>query len=195
MPLDRDFETLYYFICVLSTATDLTKVNKAQHSFPSPDHDHGRCLDEALSAAERLCAERGVRITPARRRVLELVWQRHAPIGAYDILSELQRDADKSGKSGTKIAPPTVYRALEFLMEQGLVHKVESQNAYIGCSHPEAGHDCGFLICRSCGAALEVKDEELSKRLAALAGRHGFAVEDSTIEIKGLCPACQPKAA
>ncbi|UUX49750.1 transcriptional repressor [Nisaea acidiphila] len=164
-------------------------------SFPAPDHDHGQCLDDALSAAERLCAERGVRITPARRRVLELVWQRHAPIGAYDILSEMQKDADREGKTSAKIAPPTVYRALEFLMEQGLVHKVESQNAYIGCSHPEAGHDCGFLICRECGAALEIEDEKLSTLLKTMASRHGFTAEESTVEIKGICPACKAGAA
>lgn len=170
-------------------------MHKSDESFPSPDHDHGQCLDDALSAAERLCAERGARITPARRRVLELVWQRHAPVGAYDILSEMQKDAEREGKASAKIAPPTVYRALEFLMEQGLVHKVESQNAYIGCSRPEAGHDCGFLICRDCGAALEVEDEELSALLAALARRHGFTAEKCSVEIKGLCPTCKSAAA
>ena len=123
-------------------------------SFPKPDHDHGQYLKDAMDTAERLCSERGVRITPARRRVLELVWRRHAPIGAYDILSEMQRDVEKDGKPETKVAPPTVYRALDFLMKQGFVHKIESQNAYIGCSHPEESHDCGFLICRECGSAL-----------------------------------------
>lgn len=166
----------------------------ARNSFPGPDHDHGRCLHDALGAAERLCAKRGVRITPARRRVLELVWQRHAPVGAYDILSEMQRDAEKDGKPGAKVAPPTVYRALDFLMEQGLVHKVESQNAYIGCSRPEGNHDCGFLICRECGSALEIEDDTLSALLGSLASRHGFEAQRSTVEIEGLCPSCRSEA-
>lgn len=167
----------------------------AHNSFPKPGHDHGRCLNDALGAAERLCAERGVRITPARRRVLELVWQRHAPVGAYDILSEMQRDAEKDGKPGAKVAPPTVYRALDFLMEQGLVHKVESQNAYIGCSHPDGSHDCGFLICREYGSALEIEDDSLSNLLSELASRHGFEARRSTVEIEGLCPSCRSRAA
>ena len=163
-------------------------------SFPKANHDHSQCIKDAIGTAERLCSERGVRITPARRRVLELVWRRHAPIGAYDILSEMQRDVEKAGKSGAKVAPPTVYRALDFLMKQGLVHKIESQNAYIGCSHPGESHDCGFLICRECGAALEIEDNRLSALLSELASRHDFEPRRRTVEIVGLCPACKSTA-
>lgn len=147
-----------------------------------------------MDTAERLCSERGVRITPARRRVLELVWRRHAPIGAYDILSEMQRDVEKDGKPETKVAPPTVYRALDFLMKQGFVHKIESQNAYIGCSHPEESHDCGFLICQECGSALEIEDDRLNTLLSELASRHDFETRRSTVEIEGLCPSCKSAA-
>lgn len=166
-------------------------MHATEETFPAPEHDHARCMDEALVAAERLCAERGSKLTPVRRRVLEIVWQRHAPVGAYDILSELQRDAEHDGQRSARVAPPTVYRALDFLIEHGLVHKVESQNAFIGCSHPEGGHDCGFLICRNCGTTLEIHDRRLFADLDAIARRHGFRVTGSTVEIAGLCPSCQ----
>ena len=108
-------------------------------------HDHRHCLKDALDRAAALCRDRGVRLTPIRRRVLELVWSGHRPLGAYDILDALQ--AERRGA-----APPTVYRALDFLREQGLVHRIESRNSFVGCPDPDTPHGGQFLICRTCAA-------------------------------------------
>ena len=97
-------------------------------------HDHSQCVDSALADADALCARQGVRLTALRRRVLELVWQSHKPLGAYDILGTL------SEEDGRRAAPPTVYRALDFLMENGLIHRIASLNAFIGCVRPEHSH-------------------------------------------------------
>ncbi len=127
-----------------------------------------------------------MRLTPLRRRVLELVWQSHAPVGAYDILRRL---AAAQGAT----APPTVYRALEFLLPHGLIHRIESLNAYVGCVHPDGAHGGQFLICSDCGAAAEVHDPRVEAALARRAAELGFAVARKTIELAGLCPPCQER--
>lgn len=152
------------------------------------DHDHASCVEGALTAAEAICAERGARLTELRRRVLELVWTSHEPVGAYDILSRL-------GGDGRKAAPPTVYRALDFLLEQGLVHRIESLNAFIGCPSPKAPHSGQFLLCTACGTATEIADAGIQAALAGAAGRAGFRPAHVTLEVKGLCRFCQPGAA
>lgn len=146
-------------------------------------HDHAHCQSEALSRAEVLCGERGARLTPLRRRVLELIWSSHQPVGAYAILDHL-RDGDRGA------APPTVYRALDFLMEQGLIHKLESLNAFIGCDHPQNRHVSQFLICTKCGSAVEIQDAGISTAVKKSAAEAGFTVGRLTIELQGLCPTC-----
>jgi len=111
-------------------------------------HDHQNCIDRALKSADRLCGERGVRFTPLRRRVLELIWGSHEAVKAYDLLERLKA-SDPAAK------PSTVYRALDFLLEQGLIHRVESLNAFIGCSHAERSHELLLLICEGCHAVEE----------------------------------------
>jgi Fur family transcriptional regulator, zinc uptake regulator len=157
-------------------------------AFPAEQHDHAACVDDALDRAAALCGKRGARLTELRRQVLELVWRGHAPVGAYDILGAL-----KDGERGA--APPTVYRALDFLMEQGLVHRIESLNAYVGCSRPERAHVSQFLICKECGSAAELDDAAIADQVIRRAGELGFTVERQTIEVRGLCPGCRAKAA
>jgi Fur family zinc uptake transcriptional regulator len=157
---------------------------KVLAAFKPTAHDHGACIEGALAAAERLCTERGLRLTPVRRRVLELVWQRHAPIGAYEVLDLMRGD-------GRRVDPPTVYRALDFLRETGLVHRLESLNAYVGCSEPEAGHAGQFLICRDCRRVAEIEDPEIARTIDASAGRLGFRVGRQTVEVTGLCRDCR----
>lgn len=159
----------------------------APPAFAHRGHDHGACVAEALGHAERLCESRGTRLTDLRRRVLELVWSSHEPVGAYRLLELLDREA---GGTGRRAAPPTVYRALDFLMEQGLVHRIESLNAFVGCDQPHSAHAGQFLICARCGASVEMNDPGIAKALAACADRLGFRVEQPTVEIKGTCPNC-----
>ncbi len=149
----------------------------------SGSHDHTVCIRDALSAASELCVRRGARLTPIRRRVLELVWRGHAPVGAYEILAALNQE-------GRGAAPPTVYRALDFLLANRLIHRLESRNAYIGCGAPAADHSGQFLICRKCDAVVELADVEIADRLADRAAGLGFAVEGQTVELSGLCRDC-----
>jgi Fur family zinc uptake transcriptional regulator len=158
--------------------------------FTPQTHDHRRCVMTAVEAAATLCTARGERLTELRRRVLELVWQSHAPIGAYQVLDCL------SGERG-RVAPPTVYRALEFLTRQGLVHRIDSLNAYVGCSAPSAAHQAYFLICRRCGDAAEFHDSDLTAALARCVDRASFHADAATVELAGLCARCAnegPKA-
>jgi Fur family zinc uptake transcriptional regulator len=146
-------------------------------------HDHKRCVEDALEAAERLSAARGLRFTALRRRVLELVWQGHRPVRAYDVLERLRREHRGA-------APPTVYRALDFLLGQGFVHRIESLNAYVGCGHPGAAHAGQFLICRECRATAELDDPAIARTIDKKARQIGFAPDRQTIEVTGLCPDC-----
>lgn len=148
-------------------------------------HDHHRCIDDALLAARRICKHNGARLTALREQVLTKVWQSHRPLGAYAILELLA--ADGQGHP----APPTVYRALDFLQENGLVHRLASLNAYIGCEAPDRPHDSQFLICRHCQVAVEVASEQVAQALRACADRRDFAIQHSSVEIVGDCPNCQ----
>ena len=151
----------------------------------SRPHDHSHSVDSALSQADILCAQKGLRLTALRRRVLELVWQSHKPLGAYDILAVL------SEQDGRRAAPPTVYRALDFLLDNGLVHRISSLNAFIGCSHPEHAHQGQFLICRNCHAAIELEQKSISNAIINSALDVGFTVEGQTVEVVGLCSGCR----
>lgn len=155
--------------------------------FVDRDHDHEQCVNGAMDAAVALCARRGARLTQLRKRVLELVWHWHRPIGAYEILDRLRED-------GRASAPPTVYRALAFLSDQGLVHRVDSLNAYIGCPSPDAFHRAHFLICQDCGQAAEIDDRDLRRALHRGARRAGFEVRGETVEITGVCGRCRDRA-
>lgn len=150
-------------------------------------HDHAHCVADALTRADALCAERGARLTILRRRVLELVWSSHRPRGAYAILEDL------SQQDGKATAPLTVYRALEFLVEQGLVHRIESLNAYVGCAAPGATHSGQFLVCEGCGDAAEIDDPSIRSAIDAAAAARGFRVQRPTVEVRGVCKDCQEK--
>jgi Fur family zinc uptake transcriptional regulator len=151
--------------------------------FAERSHDHGSCIETALERAEAVCFARGVRLTELRRQVLELIWRRHEPIGAYDLLDQLKI-------THRRAAPPTVYRALEFLIGQGLVHRLESLNAYIGCTRPEGRHAGQFLICTRCASIGELDDAEIAEAVCRRAAMLGFQVERQTIEVRGLCADC-----
>lgn len=142
-------------------------------------------LTQALSRAETLCAQRGVRLTPQRRRVLELVCRAERPVGAYELLDQL--------RDGGPAAPPTVYRALDWLLEQGLVHKLETLHAFIGCTHPEHPHASQFLICDGCGGVKELEDKAIAGSLASVAAESGFRPSRPVVEVIGTCSDCAAK--
>ena len=153
-------------------------------TFPGADHNHHHCLAEILAEAERICRHRKARLTERRRRVLEIVAESHAAIGAYDIIDRLAAD-------GARPAPITVYRALDFLMEHGLVHRLASLNAYVSCPRAGADHGAQFLICHDCGAIGELADRAVEARIVEAAGHVGFAVAAPVVEIAGTCQNCR----
>jgi Fur family zinc uptake transcriptional regulator len=146
-------------------------------------------LEDRLARAEAACARRGARLTDMRRTVLRLILQSREPVGAYALLDRL-KDTSGHGK------PPTIYRALEFLLAQGLIHRVERLNAFVGC-HEEAGHahPVQFLICGRCGAVTEFEDAAVTRAVAEAAERHGFRLAQSIVEVEGECGACAARAA
>lgn len=156
----------------------------ADAGFPDPRHDHSACAADALRTAEAICAARNEKMTGLRRRVLAIVWRGHRPVGAYDILAAMQAE------DGRKVAPPTVYRTLDFLRQQGLVHRVESLNAYVGCPDPGRPHRVQFMICTACGVAAEIDDARVGQALDAAASAAGFVPRQRMVEVSGLCARC-----
>jgi Fur family zinc uptake transcriptional regulator len=153
--------------------------------FPPPGHDHQRCASAAIAYAETQCAARAQRLTPIRRQVLEALLSSHQPLGAYDIIERL------AGKSG-RLAPITVYRALEFLRDNGLVHRIESRNAFVACVHNHAAEDfVVFLICERCGAVGEGPGGAVAEALKASSRAAGFSPKNPLIEIAGICSHCR----
>ena len=152
--------------------------------FAPKTHDHAACVAEAMVRAEGLCKARGLRLTELRRAVLELVWGSHKPVGAYDLLEELS-------KRRGRVAPPTVYRALDFLLANGLVHRIESMNAFVGCAAgPGQPHQSSFVICTDCGRAAELDDPRIAAALEMTLQDSGFHVARHTIEVAGRCRDC-----
>ena len=161
---------------------------KAQPIFPAPGHDHARCESDAIAHAEAICAAREERLTPARRRVLEALLTSHAPLGAYELIDRLAKD-------GARPAPITIYRALDFLREQGFVHRIESRNAFIACVHHHAtGDPVVFLICERCGAVGETAGATVAETIRTASRAAGFTPKTPVIEIFGTCAHCKTAA-
>ena len=152
------------------------------------EHDHGQCRETMLDELASAARTRGLRLTPARVRVLELLGEAHRAMGAYEILDRLRAE-------GLGSQPPVVYRALDFLIGAGFVHKIERLNAYVACCHPaqEHGieHGACFLICSRCRKVAEIEDGALDIALAQAAAGRGFAMRRTVLEIEGTCPACR----
>ncbi len=147
-------------------------------------HDHQRCISSAISRAEALCRQQNARLTPTRRRVLSVIWQSHRPLGAYAITEAINQTEHR-------VLPPTVYRVIDFLLELGLIHRIDSLNAYIGCAFPDAPHSDTFLICRQCGSVAECCDDIIEQAISEATQRARFLPESRSLEILGLCPGCQ----
>ena len=148
-------------------------------SSASHSHDPG----QALAAAEALARDRGLRLTPVRRRVLEILLTEGCALGAYDVLARL-------GEEGFGSQPPVAYRALDFLVEHGFAHRIRRLNAFAACAHPHEAHEALFLICESCNALTEVPGAAVHKAIGAAAYAAGFAVTATTVEALGRCADC-----
>ncbi|TXH69118.1 MAG: transcriptional repressor [Lysobacteraceae bacterium] len=164
----------------------------SQHPCTDPQH-HVHDAQGFVAAVERACRERGLRLTPIRARVLDLVARHGKPIKAYDLLDQIrldkQRVDDEDGAGAA--APPTVYRALEFLLVNGFIHKLESVNAFVACHHPStAQHSVPFLICDHCHSAVELEDERIVALLDEKARALGFVPQAQTLEVHGICARC-----
>lgn len=167
-----------------------------QHDHSITNHSHQNCVHDThthsiakrISEAELECQRRGVRWTALRRDVLTLILQAAQPVGAYDLLA-------KMAHQGRPPAPPTVYRSLDFLLEQGFIHRLTSINAFVPCCHPRDGHQAAFLICTRCHRVDEAESHDLQQVLESLAKQGGFLPQQTTIEVAGLCVSCQQTAA
>ena len=147
-------------------------------------HDHTACVNSGLARVVASCQDKGLQFTPVRRRVLEILLEHHRAIGAYEILDIL-----RSEKLGSQ--PPVVYRALDFLINNGFAHKIERVNAYTACTHIGFDHAPAVLICTSCDAVVETQSEMSKEVLSRAAKGTGFAISRVVIEAEGHCPKCQ----
>ncbi|BBD79660.1 zinc uptake regulation protein ZUR [Aerosticca soli] len=154
------------------------------HAKPPAHHRHHADPAGYVAAVARASQARGLRLTPLRREVLELIAAAGRPVKAYDLLERLREHHDNA-------APPTVYRALDFLLEHGFIHKLESINAYVACHHPEQAHQVPFLICDRCASAEEVCDARVAELIEAQAEALGFRPLAQTLEVHGLCKRCR----
>lgn len=152
-------------------------------------HDHNACISQALATAKQICERNGTRLTRLRRQVLELVWQSHRPLGAYALMDLLQSHSDRD-----RVAPPTVYRALDFLLECGFIHKVHSLNAFIGRQNPtHSGDTEALFICSQCNHTEEVHSTSIQQAINLNASQHKFTVNAQIVEITGLCFNCKKR--
>ena len=163
----------------------MTRKSSARAVFPKPGHDHDRCASEAIAHAETICGARRERLTPIRRQVLEALLASHHPLGAYELI-------DRLAQRGGRPAPITIYRALDFLREQGLVHRIESRNSFIACVHNHDSTDpVVFLICEKCGAVGEAASAAVADTIKSASRAAGFVPRTPVIEISGICAHCK----
>jgi len=171
-------------------------------------HNHQHCIDDALAAAQLICQQHNAKLTELRQQVLLLIWENHKPLGAYTLIDQLAE------KTQRRIAPPTVYRTLEFLLELGLIHRINSLNAYIGCTQPHMHQTQSdpaqsiqgqsnqaplsrvdrhnyFLICKECHDTQEILDASLSEKIENVSQAFKFLPQEQWLEITGLCEACR----
>ncbi|SRR6056297_1776417 len=144
--------------------------------------------DHVIEEIEQRCAKDSLRLTPTRRRVLELVLAADGPVKAYELLDQLKAEQPSA-------APPTVYRALEFLLEHHFIHRLETLNAFVSCFHPEHRHQGRFLICEHCDTVIELPERVATPELDAFAAEQGFEPTRQVLEIYGLCRDCRPRDA
>jgi Fur family zinc uptake transcriptional regulator len=164
--------------------TTLSTMNKTTTNPAFLEHDHSRCAKEMIRSARLICSERGLRLTPVRMRVLEILTQSHVPLGAYEVLDQL-------ATAGFRAQPPVAYRALDFLVSNGLAHRIEKLNAFVACANAESGHSPVFMICGLCRRVAETTTQTRRSVLDQAARELGFDIRQTTIELEGRCTQCQ----
>lgn len=160
-------------------------MSKTGHACTHPHH-HVHDAAAYVEAVKAVCIQQGLRLTPIRAQVLALIAAQSKPIKAYDLLDNMRAEVGAN-------APPTVYRALDFLLSNGFIHKLASINAYVACHHPSVQHTVPFLICDACQSALELEDESIAEALVSKAQALGFAPRAQVLEVHGLCRTCATK--
>jgi Fur family zinc uptake transcriptional regulator len=172
----------------------MTRGAAAEPAMPGHDpvafdaHDHSQCVETAIVSAETHCAAKGLRFTPVRRAALEILLSGHRSMGAYELLERLHQ-------AGFGAQPPVAYRALDFLVANGFVHKIERLNAFVACARPGENHSPAFLICRLCEAVAEAQSAPARGSLGEAAKATGFQIERTVVEALGVCPSCAGKSA
>lgn len=158
--------------------------SRPSRAFPNPGHDHGPCLADTLARAEAAFERRGLKLTPLRRRVFEEIASSHDAVGAYELLERLAR-------KGGRLAPISVYRTLDVLLQAGVVHRLESQNAFFACHgrHETASRQL-YLVCQDCHRVAEVDAETAFQSIDAAAHAQGFQRNAAVVEVSGQCAHC-----
>lgn len=180
----------------------MTKASPSLHTSSQCTHAQHESAQQRLCAIADACEQRHLRFTPLRRQVLELILTAKKPLGAYEILAKLQQiQTAKPPVTGKQvleqkaIAPPTVYRSLDFLLEHGFIHQLSSTNAFIPCCHPQKSHVAVFLICQKCGEVEELSASSITSMLSPIIEQSKFAIQSSVLEISGFCLHCQQNLA
>ena len=144
-------------------------------------HDHSICSDRYKASIEKYCLQNNLELTPLRQKVFEILIRDHKPLGAYEILDVLS-------KEGFSSSPPIAYRVLDFLIEKGLVHKIQGLNSFIACAYAGCAHIPAFVICRKCDNVAEIKGQKNFSKAPPVA--LDFKIENAMIEILGICSTC-----
>jgi Fur family zinc uptake transcriptional regulator len=166
----------------------MAEAHTHSHAHPHGAHSHGPChlCDPAafLRHAEEVCRRDGIQMTPLRRRVLEELARAEKPLGAYDLVERLGREK--------RIAPISVYRVLDFLIEAGLIHRIATRNTYLPCNHTHEAHTATvFLVCTTCGSVDEVTSDDIARGVTGTAEAAGFKPGSRAVEVEGECSECQ----
>ena len=169
---------------------DLTDISitSMQQAVLKTNIKHPEQFNRVLNHARQVCQKQGTRLTELREQVLKLVWDSPKPIGAYQLMELLEQNSERE-----KVAPPTVYRALDFLMEHGLIHKIHSHNTYLACCSPIQKHGEIIFICDVCGSATEVPNSTIQQSINLSASQYRFEISAQILEIKGRCASCRPR--
>lgn len=161
------------------------------HHHDHQHHVHNHDPKEHLEYAKAYCEARGVRFTPLREEVFSLILEANKPLGAYDLITALQNSRQATDAKNKNVAPPTVYRSLEFLLGEGLIHQLSSINAYVPCCHPRSAHTAAFLICKKCHSVEECSNIPVNAMIDFAKNDAGFEIEHTVIELRGVCRDCR----